>query len=188
METNETSYKTFLTNTIFKFLCYGTLIGFVFLFIILFAKYSLFNTINPTLSILLSLICGIVIFGLLHFICKTSIIESFQKNTLNNEDAKMFLQKMNWFFIACIVFSIVVCLGSLILDNFIFTNAIDHAYEQYDFISSEFANRVVINILNTYNKTFLPKILSTFIILISFVISFYSLMPYSEKILKKYNN
>lgn len=187
METNETSYKTFLKNTIIKFLCYGILIGFIFLLVIFFAKHTLFNTPNLALSIVLSLICGIMIGILLRFICKSSIIESFQKDKLDSENAKLFLQKMNWFFIACAVFSIIVCLGYLVLDNFIFTSAIDNAYEQYDFISSEFANRVVINILNTYNKTFLSKVLNTFIIQISLVISFFSLMPYSEKLLKKYN-
>lgn len=187
METNEISYKTFLKNTIIKFLCYGILIGFIFLLIIFFAKNTLFKTPNLALSIVLSLICAIVIGILLHFICKSSILESFQKDKLDIKNAKVFLRKMNLFFIACAVFSIIVCLGSLVLDNYIFIKAIDHTYEQYDFISSDFANRVAINILNTYNKTFLPKLLNTFIIQISLVISFFSLMPYTEKLLKKYN-
>lgn len=178
METKETSYKKLFNLTTVKFLSYTILIGFILMLITIWVNYglSIANINSLLLSIALSLICGIFIFYLLRFICKSSTIESFKKDKLSVENSKIFLKRMNLFFILCATFSVIVCLAYLLVDNYIFVNSSTHFPELAELILEE------------YQKTFIPKIWNTIIIEISLVISFFSLIPYQEKILEKYNN
>lgn len=187
MEAKETNYKTILKSNIVQFLSYSILIGFIFLLISIAIKSALANVSSTLLSVLLSLIAGILIFNILHFICKSSTLESLKKMSMDEENENHFIKKMNLFFILCILFSALFCMGYLWLDNFIYANAINQAYVQYDFISHEFAERIVNHIRQTYQDAFLSKIFSTIIIELSLVASFFSLIPYQKKLLKKYN-
>lgn len=187
MEAKETIYKTILKSNIVQFLSYSILIGFIFLLISIAIRSALANMSSTLLSVLLSLIAGILIFNILHFICKSSTLESLKKMSMDEENENHFIKKMNLFFILCIIFSALFCMGYLWLDNFIYANAINQAYVQYDFISHEFAERIVNHIRQIYRDAFLSKVFSTIIIELSLVASFFSLIPYQKKLLKKYN-
>lgn len=178
METKETSYKKLFNLTTVKFLSYTILIGFILMLITIWVNYglSIANINSLPLSIALSLICGILIFYLFRFICKSSTIEAFKKDKLSVENSKIFLKRMNLFFIICAIFSVIVCLAYLLVDNYIFVNATKNFPQLANILLEE------------YRKTFISKIFSTIIIEISLVISFFSLIPYQEKILEKYNN
>ncbi len=177
METKETSYKKLFNLTTVKFLSYTILIGFILMLITIWVNYGLdiANLNSLPLSIALSLMCGIFIFYLLRFICKSSTIEAFRKDKLSVENSKFFLKYMNLFYIICVIFSIVVCLGYLLVDNYIFINASNHFPE------------LASAILDEYNNTFIPKLWTTIIMEISLVVSFFSLIPYQEKVFEKCN-
>lgn len=187
METKETNYKSILKSNIISFLSYGILIGFIFLLLAIIIKCALHDISNPFLSITLSLIGGIFIFYLSHFICKSSTIESLKKVKIPEENEKYFLQKMNLFFMICIILSILICISYLLINTLTFSNAIALAYEKYEFISSDFADQVVNKIMEEYHDSLFSKICSTTIIELSFVVSFFSLIPYQRKMLDKYN-
>ncbi len=187
METNEANYKNILKATITLFLSYGILIGFIFIVLILTIKYALEDMTSTPLSITLSLITGILLFYLLRFVCKSSTIESFKKAKLSEENQTRFLQKMNLLFTICIIISILICLSYLFINNMLFSNAIAQAYQKYEFISSEFTNDVILRINEEYQSSLAGRVLSTVIIELSLVISFFSLIPYQKKMLEKYN-
>lgn len=187
MESKETNYKEILKNNLILFLSYTILIGFIFILLTFFIKSALQNISNTLLSITLSLISGILIFNLLHFISKSSTLESFKKVNLNEKEEKNFIQKMNLFFVSCALISVLVCITFWAIDYFIFSNAIEQAYEKYAFISYEFADKVANYIREEYQHSFLSKISSTIIIQLSLVTSFLSLIPYQKKLLSKYN-
>ena len=187
MKTNDSNYKNVLKSNIILFLSYGILTGFIFSIIIIFIKYALSDITNLFLSITLSLICSILIYCLLHFVCISSNIETFKKISLYPKNIPEFTKKMNLFFILCVIFSVVICIGYLMLDNFIFLNAVNHIHNKYDFISQDLANNISNQIMIEYHNSFLSKVSSTIIIELSLVITFFSLIPYQKKLLKKYN-
>jgi len=187
MNDKKTNYKKLLGTTLSKFLSYFVLIGFIFLSVIFFIKSSLPNVLDLKLSVCLSLITGILLFHIIHFICRSTTIETFKHDKLDLENTENFLKKMNLFFTICIIFSVIICIGYLFFDNFLFANAIQKAYTDYNFISPDYANTLVNNILDEYNETFVTKVFSTIICELSLVSSFISLIPYQEKMVKKYN-
>ncbi len=187
MEAKQTNYKNALKSNIVLFLTYSILIGFIFLLVSIFIRITIRDVSSPILAILLSLIGGILLFNILHFICKSSTLESFKKIGLNDENANHFIKKMNLFFIICVIFSVLICFIYILIDNFLYTNAIHQAYEQYEFISHELAQRIANHIYETHQTTFLSKVSSIIIIELSLVISFFSLIPYQKKLLLKYN-
>ena len=187
MEAKEENYKNVLKSNIILFLSYSILIGFIFLLVSIIVKCSVVSVSSTLLSVVLSLISGILLFHLLHFICKSSTLESFKKINLDTKNANNFMKKMNLFFMICIIFSILICLGYLLIDNLIYANAINQAYEQYDFISHEFAQKVANHIQESHQNALLGKMFSTVIIELSLVISFLSLISYQKKLLEKYN-
>lgn len=187
MKAKETSYENILKSNIVLFLCYGMLTGFLFVMACILVKSVIQNVSSTLLSVLLALICGILIFHLLHFIAKSSTLESFKKNNLNKENSDKFIKNMNLFFVLCMIFSVVICLGYLIVDNLLYVNAINQAYEIYEFISYEFAQRIANYICVSYQNAFLRKIFFTIIVELSLVTSFFSLIPFQKKLLSKYN-
>lgn len=187
MEAKEITYKNVLKSNIVLFLSYSILIGFIFLFVSIFIKITIRDVSSPILAILFSLIGGILLFNILHFICKSSTLESFRKVTLDNENTNHFIKKMNLFFVICIILSVIICLIYGIIDNLLYANAIHQAYEQYEFISHELAQRIANHIYETHQIAFLKKLSSIIIIELSLVISFLSLIPYQKKLLLKYN-
>lgn len=187
MEIKETNYKTILKYNLILFLSYGILTGFIFLILVFTIKYTLQDVFTLPLSITLSLIVGILLFYLFHFICKSSTLESLKKEKLSEENSNRFLQKMNLFFTLCIVISILICIGYLFINNVLFSNSITQAYEKYEFISSDFASQIVQKINEEYQTSLPRKVCSTIILELSLVITFFSLIPYQKKMLKKYN-
>lgn len=187
MEIKKEVYKKVVKNNIISFLSYSTLIGFIFLLVVILTKISLHDISNVFLSITLSLISGILIFNLLHFICKSSTLETLKKFSMDTENTNQFIRKMNLFFVICLMLSVLACIAYLILDNLIFANAINSAYSKYSFISVNFANDVAELIKQEYHNLLPSKICSTLIIEATFLISFLSLIPYQKKLLFKYN-
>lgn len=187
MEAKDTNYKSVLKSNIILFLSYGILTGFIFILLAFVVKYTLQDISNTFLSITLSLIGGILLFYLLRFVCKSSTLESFKKTTIAEENSKYYLRKMNLLFIICVLLSIFICICYLLMNHFLFSNAITQAYEKYEFISSEFANQVVYKITQEYENSLFSKVSSTLIIELSLVVSFFSLVPYQKRLLEKYN-
>ena len=187
MEEKNSYYKHIIKSNITSFLSYTILLGFIFSIIVILIKILLQNMINPFLSITLSLMCGILLFNMFHFISETSTISTFKDEKLDAYNAQKYLSKMNLFYTICIVLSVLICIGYLMINNFTYINAINSAYEQYSDISYEFAEKVVQNIKYNYDLIFPGKLYSTIIIELSLVLSFITLIPYQKKLLHKCN-
>ena len=83
--------------------------------------------------------------------------------------------------------TIVICIGYLLVDSLIYSNAIAKAYTQYSSISKEFTDSVINIIHKEYQDSLLGKTISTIIIELSLIISFISLVPYQKKLVSKFN-
>ena len=185
METKDTNYKKVLKSNIILFLSYGILTTFIFMLLTISIKCALHGIFNTALSISLSLISGIIIFYLLRFVCRSSILETFSKTKLSQENSTLFLKKMNVFFIICMILSILICIAYLIINNILFAKAITQAYEKYEFISLDLADQIADKIRENYQDSLIGKVSSTIIIELSLAISFFSLIPYQKKLLSK---
>ena len=187
MEAKETNYKSILKSNIVTFISYSILIGFLFLLVVIFLKNTLSSISTPLLSILLSLISGILIYYILHFICKSSTLESTKNQSMNEENTSNFLKRMNLFFLICIIFSILICIGYLFMDKFAFLQSMSQIKENYGFISDELSIKLTNHFYEKYQNSIINKIYSTIIIEFSLVISFLSLIPYQKKLLVNSN-
>ena len=187
METKESNYKDILKSNITLFLSYTVLLAFIFLIIIVFIRKYLVGIFSVPLSACLSLMCGIIIYHIFHFVCRSSTIESLKKEKMNEENSNKFLKKMNLFFIICIIGTVIISISYLYLDRFMYIKAIAQAHAQYDFISKDIADSIETYILIEYKDTFYPRLTSTIIIELSAVVSFLSLVTYQKHLLEKFN-
>ena len=187
METNELNYKKILNSNIILFLSYGILTGFIFILIAFIINNLISMSTIPLLSTSLSTISGIIIFYILRFVCRSSSIETFKKSKLASEYNNNFLKNMNLFFIICIIISIILCIGYLLVNYSIFSVSINNAYIKYGTVSPEIASKIITNIRAEYEQTITSRLISSIIIELSLVISFLSLIPYQKQLLEKFN-
>ena len=187
MKSKTLNYKKVLDSTLVSFLCYTTLLGFIFVLSSFIISSTLQDISNLFLTIILSLIGAILIYHFLHFICKSSTIEALKKIKLDIEGTKIFIKKMNLFFVICVILSVLLCTSYLVMYSFMYANAINSVYNEYAFISPNLANKLVHAISEQYYDSINHKLFSTLITEFSLVISFFSLIPYQKKILEKFN-
>ena len=187
MEPKEEKYSKIIGHNIVLFLSYNILFVFIFSLVTITIKLALHDIYNNFLSITLSLISGIITYNLIHFICRSSSIETLKKYKLKNDDVSKFLKEMNLIFILCSLLCIVFCISYLILFNLSYANGIQKAYEEYAQISPELANQIVAQIKVDYQLNKTGNIVFTIIYELFLVVSFISLIPYQEKLLKKFN-
>jgi len=187
METKEINYKKVINSNIVSFLSYGILTGFIFILLVIIAKCAVYKIYNTALSISLGLIGSIIIFFLVRFVCRSSSYETLKKSKIANEYCNKFLSNMNLVFILCIIISILIFIGYIIVNVNLYLVAIDDAYSQYGIVSADFTNRVVNNIREEYYLTIQTKFLSYTIMELSLVTSFLTLIPYQKELLEKYN-
>ena len=187
MEPKEEKYSKIIGHNIISFLSFGMLTSFIFILITVIIKLTIHDIYNNFLSITLALICGIITYYLVHFVCRNSSIETFRKYKLNKNDISQFSKEMNLIFILCSLISVVFCISYLVFFNISYANAIQKAYEKYSQISPDFANKIVTQINIDYQLRKIGKVIFTIIYELFLVVSFISLIPYQEKLLKKFN-
>lgn len=192
MEKKEISARTTVKAIITGFVSYGIIINFLCLLIIAIGNYFLKNVPGSTargLYITLPLMAVIIIYFIIHIICRVSTYDVFKKCKTNPDNYKNIIKYLNIFFIVCIFLSIILFLGLLNLNLQYQAKSIDYAVLKYNEIFSvEHTNQLKEEMLSTFNDSKENLTTSTIILELGFAISFLSLIPYQRKMILKYND
>lgn len=192
MEKKEISARTTVKAIITGFVSYGIIINFLCLLIIAIGNYFLKNVPGSTargLYITLPLMAVIIIYFIIHIICRLSTYDVFKKCKTNPDNYKNIIKYINIFFIVCIFLSIILFLGLLNLNLQYQAKSIDYAVLKYNEIFSvEHTNQLKEEMLSTFNDSKENLTTSTIILELGFAISFLSLIPYQRKMILKYND
>ena len=192
MEKKEISARTTVKAIITGFVSYGIIINFLCLLIIAIGNYFLKNVPGSTargLYITLPLMAVIIIYFIIHIICRLSTYDVFKKCKTNPDNYKNIIKYLNIFFIVCIFLSIILFLGLLNLNLQYQAKSIDYAVLKYNEIFSvEHTNQLKEEMLSTFNSSKGNLTTSTIILELGFAISFLSLIPYQRKMILKYND
>ncbi len=192
MEKKEISARTTVKAIITGFVSYGIIINFLCLLIIAIGNYFLKNVPGSTargLYITLPLMAVIIIYFIIHIICRLSTYDVFKKCKTNPDNYKNIIKYLNIFFIVCIFLSIILFLGLLNLNLQYQAKSIDYAVLKYNEIFSvEHTNQLKEEMLSTFNDSKENLTTSTIILELGFAISFLSLIPYQRKMILKYND
>jgi len=191
MDKKEINSKVAIKSLINSFVCYGILCIFICLFILSIATYFLkgfSGTAAKGLYVTLPLIAVIIIYFVIHCICKISTYDIFKKCKTNPSNYKDIVKHLNIFFIICIIISIVLFLSLLYLNLQYQVKSIELAELKYkEVFSAEHINVLKSEMVNTYNESKTNLIISTVILEIGIATSFLSLIPYQRKMILKYN-
>ena len=190
-EKKEISAGTAVKSIITGYIAYGILIGFmVFVFGVAINWWiNLIPNINDrVLAITIPLIGAIVLYFVLHFICKLSIFDVFKKCKTNTENLPKIISRMNFFVLVCVAFYVISSIGILIIN---FNNqelAISLASQKYSNIhSAPFASSLTYEMLAEYHENKVNIIISTIILELGMVVSWFSIIPFQKELITKYN-
>lgn len=184
--------KTTAGQIIKGFVSYTILIGFI-CFIILFVTNNLLSNFSGTatrgLYITLPLMAIIILYFIVHGICKLSTYDVFRNSKTNPDNYKKIIKYLNIFFIVCIILSIFVFLELLYLNLSYQTKTIEYSILKYKVVfSNEHVSNLTSDMINSYNFSKTNLVISTVILVIGLSISILSLIPYQRKMIVKYNN
>ena len=191
MNKKEINSKIAIKSIINGFVSYGIICMFICLLILAICNNILKSFSSKpitSLYITLPLMAIIIIYFIIHFICKLSTYDVFKKCKTNPTNYKEISKYLNIFFIICIAISIVLFLSLLFLILQYQTKSIELAELQYkEVFSIEHINNLKSEMIHTYNQSKTNLIISTVILEIGISISFLSLIPYQRKMILKYN-
>ena len=191
MEKKEITAVTTIKAIITGFVSYGLLTTFIFLLLFSIVYYVLNNYIitnSRELYATLSMIAAILIYCIIHLVCRMSTYDVFKKCKTNPDNYKKISKFLNLFFIVVILASIASVLILLNLNLKYRLMTIDYSTLKYKEVFSEnFVDTLHSQMISSYNTYKLNTITATVIIEIGYTISFLSLIPYQSKIIKKYN-
>lgn len=191
MEKQEISAKSVIKGLINGFVSYGIICIFLCLLALSIGNYALKDFLGSTsrgLYITLPLMAVIILYFIIHFICKISTYDIFKKYKTNPENYKNIVKYLNIFFIICIILSVILFLELLYLNLQYQTKSIELAVVKYkEVFSEEHINLLKSDMLSVYNESKTNLTISTVILEIGVAISFLSLIPYQRKMITRYN-
>lgn len=191
MEKKEISCRTTVKAIITGFVSYGVIIIFVFLLLLTIANYFLKNVVTSTINglyITLPIMASLIMYLIAQLLCKISTYDVFKKCKTNPDNYKRIFKFLTFFYVICIILSIVLFLSLLYLNLQFQTKTIEYTILKYkEIFSAEHTQMLKNEMVEAYNISKTNLIRSTVILEIGFSLSFLSLIPYQIKMIKKYN-
>lgn len=191
IDRKEISAGTTVKAVITGYIAYGILLGFIFFmlsFVVNWGINQLPNVNHRSLSITVPLLGVFLLYFVIHVVCKLSIYDVFKKCRTNPNRMEKILTRLNLFILICVALSVVFIVSILILNFNNEKRAIDVAAYQYNSIHSEqFASELTNKMLNDFQEEKINTIISTVILELGMVISYFSIIPYQKKLIEKYN-
>lgn len=190
-EKKEISIATSVKAIITGYIAYGILMGFlVFVFGVVVNGWinSLPNANSKLLAVTIPLIGVILLYFVLHAVCKLSIYDVFKKCKTKAENLPKVFSRMNLFVLICVAFYVI---SSIAILNINFTNqeqSIALAAKKYSNIhSAQFTSVLTHKMVEEYQETKSNMIISAIILELGIVVSWLSIIPLQKKLIKKYN-
>lgn len=191
VELKEISAETTVKAIITGFVSYGIISVFLCLLIFSIGNYFLSQFSESAaqgLYITIPLLASIMLYLIIHLICRISTYDVFKKCKVNPQNYKTIIKCLNIFFIICIVLSIVLFLSLLYLNLEYQLKSIEFASIKYKKVFSENHIKILRSEMNSaFEKSKTNLTTSTIILLIGLSTSFLSLIPYQRKMILEYN-
>lgn len=191
MDKKEINSESVTKSIICGFVSYGIIAIFIFLLIASIINYSLKSFSSSTskgLYITLPLMAVIILYCIIHLICRLSTYDVFKKSKTNPDNYKKIVKYLNIFFIICILLSVILFLSLLYLNLEYQVKSIELAELKYkEVFSEEHINLLKSEMIEVYNESKTNLITSTIILEIGVSFSFISLIPYQRKMILRYN-
>lgn len=192
MSKKEITVKTSVKAIITGFVAYGIILFFIFScgYLLVDAIINSLNIPNKlALSVTLAVIGAIILFFTIHGLCRLSTYDVFKKCKTNPENISKISQKLNLFFLLCVIISLLLSISLLFLKLDSLYKSIQLSELQYKQVfSSNFTKQLTNDMLMEYNQEKINLLLSTIILELGFVTSVFSLIPYQKKTLELYND
>lgn len=192
MEKKEISSKTTIKAIITGFVSYGIITMFICFLLIAFGNNYLNMFTGKQVNglyITIPLMVAIIIYFVIHGICRISTYDVFKKCKTNPENYKDITKYLNLFFLFCVILTVVLFLTMLYYN-------LEYQVKYIEFYKLQFKNvypdDYIDNVLSadlitTYNASKVNLIRGTVILVSGVAISFLSLINYQKKMLAKYN-
>ena len=191
MEKKEISARTTVKAIITGFVSYGIIVIFISLAIFAIGNYffkQFSSSTSRALYITIPLMSVIMLYFIIHIICRISTYDVFKKCNTNPDNYKTIIKYLNIFFIICIILSIVLFLSLLYLNLEFQIKSIEYAVLQYKEVFSDAHIKILKSEMdNIYNTSKTNLTISTLILELGVSISILSLIPYQRKMILKYN-
>lgn len=191
MKKKDINAEATVKHIVIKFVSYTIIIGFICFIILVISNYLLKDfsgTSSRGLYITLPLIAIILLYSIIHGICRLSTHDTFRKFKTNPDNYSKITKYLDTFFIICIIFSIFIFLDLLYLNLTLQTKIIENSIAQQKLVfSEEHVNNLATEMLNSYNFSKTNLTISTVILVTGISISLLSLIPYQKKMILKYN-
>ena len=191
MKKNDIDATSTVRHIITGFVSYTIITGFICFVILIVVNNLLSNFVGISsrgLYITLPLMAVILVYAIIHGICKLSTYDTFKKSKTSPDNYKKIVKYLNLFFIACIILSIFVFLELLYLNLSIQAKTIEYSILKYKLVfSDEHVANLANDMTNSYNFSKTNLTISTIILVFGVAISILSLIPYQRKMIVKYN-
>lgn len=190
-EKKEITAKATTKAIINGYIAYGILIGFI-VYVLGLGVNSILKTLpninGQGLSITISLIGAILLYFVLHGVCKLSIYDVFKKCKTNPENTSKVISRLNLFVILCVVFFAIASISILLINFNNQQQAIELATYKYSAIhSKEFVSKLENEMIIEFNETKANMVIATIILELGIVVSCFSIIPLQKKLIEKYN-
>lgn len=185
--TSRTAVKAVITG----YIAYGILLGFIFFVLALVVNWglkSITNVNSRLLAITVPLIGVILLYFILRGICKLSIHDVFKKCKTNPNNLPKIISRLNLFVIIFIMLDVIASIGMLVINFNNQEKAIELATYQYSSIhSEEFVSSLKTEMVEEYNQNKSNTIISTVILELGMVVSWFSVIPLQKKLIEQCN-
>lgn len=185
--------KTAVKGLINGFVAYSILLLFIFISVIVLVNWIINNnesSINyDKLQYILPVFASFIIYFLVRGICKLSTFDLFKKCKIDKKDVNTVSEKMNVFFICCIIFSVVVIVTSLLF-RFHTEEASINFYDEQNRskFSDEFSDYLIDKSIEEYKIEKNKVLLQVIITETGLLLGIFSLIPSQKKLINEYNN
>lgn len=192
MEKKEISSKTTIKAIITGFVSYGIITMFVSFLLIAFGNNYLNMFTGKQVNglyITIPLMIAIIIYFVIHGICRISTYDVFKKCKTNPENYKYISKYLNLFFIFCVILTVLLFLTMLYYNLEYQVKYIELYKLQFRNVYPEdYINNVLsADLISTYNASKVNLIRGTVILVSGIAISFLSLIKYQKKMITRYN-
>ena len=190
-EKKEISSKTTVKAIITGYIAYGILVAFLMFVLGVAVNWALSllpNANSKVLSVTIPLIGVILIYFMIHGVCKLSIYDVFKKCKTNPNNLQKIISRMNLFVIICITVDVIASVGILVINFNNQQKAIEIASHKYSNVHSEqFVEELTNDMKNEFNETKTNMLISTVIMELGMVVSWFSVIPLQKKLITEYN-
>ena len=191
MEKKEINAKVAVKGLVNGFIAYGFLISFIVVAIIIFITWGLNqfqDSINyDVLEFTLPIIASIIIFFLVRRVCQISSYDLFKKCKIKQDDVEKVSNKMNLFFVWCIIFCVIVVILLLTIK---FNNEKINIYQtinNYSSFSDEYIEDLTVDLIYEFQVDKYIVSLQAIILEIGLLAGLLSLIPGQKKYIERYN-